>query len=254
MIECDDVFAQSADWWADHLADQDIVLHLAWYAEPGRYQMSPKNFDCLSGTLAMARGAASANLARFVAVGTCLEYDLSAGAVGPHTPLAPQSPYAAAKAACGLALGQMLPLAEVSFLWARLFYLHGAEEDPRRLVAYLHRQLQAGEVAELSSGMQLRDFLDVEVAAQMLVQETLGERTGAVNISSGEGIRVRQLAERIADEHGRRDLLRFGARPDHPDDPPEVIGLRPAAPKPRYGGQAVKVPDRYWADRQAVPA
>jgi dTDP-6-deoxy-L-talose 4-dehydrogenase (NAD+) len=34
------------------------------------------------------------------------------------------------------------------------------------------------------------------------------------------------LAEQIADEYGRRDLLRFGVRPDNPIDPPCVIGVR----------------------------
>ena len=37
---------------------------------------------------------------------------------------------------------------------------------------------------------------------------------------------VRALAERIADEYGRRDLLRFGARADNLTDPPVVVGLR----------------------------
>ncbi|WP_274607991.1 MULTISPECIES: hypothetical protein [Thiorhodovibrio] len=36
---------------------------------------------------------------------------------------------------------------------------------------------------------------------------------------------MRQLAEHIADEVGRRNLLRFGMRPDHPFDAPCVIGL-----------------------------
>ena len=41
---------------------------------------------------------------------------------------------------------------------------------------------------------------------------------------------VRELAERIADEFGRRDLLRFGARPDNPVDPPCVVGIRGRRP------------------------
>lgn len=80
---------------------------------------------------------------------------------------------------------------------------------------------------ELSAGDQVRDFLDVDVAAELLVRELLGTRQGAVNISSGTGTTVRQLAETIADTYGRRDLLRFGVRPANPDDPPVVIGLRP---------------------------
>jgi dTDP-6-deoxy-L-talose 4-dehydrogenase (NAD+) len=39
---------------------------------------------------------------------------------------------------------------------------------------------------------------------------------------------VRALAESIADEYGRRDLLRFGARADSPTDPPCVVGVRAA--------------------------
>ena len=54
----------------------------------------------------------------------------------------------------------------------------------------------------------------------------LGQQQGAVNICSGEGVTVRQLAERIADEYGRRDLLRFGARPENIFDPPRIVGVR----------------------------
>ena len=39
----------------------------------------------------------------------------------------------------------------------------------------------------------------------------------------GAGITVRALAEQIADEYGRRDLLRFGARPDNLVDPPVLV-------------------------------
>ena len=37
---------------------------------------------------------------------------------------------------------------------------------------------------------------------------------------------LRQWAEGIADEYGRRDLLRFGARRDNTYDPPRVVGVR----------------------------
>lgn len=226
VIETEDLFLRSPSWWADTVAGCDIILHLAWYAEPGKYQLSDKNLDCLTGTIHLAQGAMQAGVRRFVGVGTCLEYDLSQGNVHPDTALDPQSPYAAAKAACALSLGQMLPQAGTSFLWARLFYLFGAEEDDRRLTAYLHRQLAAGAQADLSDGAQVRDFMDVADAARLLVSDALSDRRGTSNICSGLGITVRALAERIADEYGRRDLLNFGARAANPDDPPVVIGAR----------------------------
>ena len=112
------------------------------------------------------------------------------------------------------------------FAWCRLFYLYGEGEDLRRLVSYVRGRLQAGEPAELSSGSQVRDFLDVREAARMVVDVALGSLEGPVNICSGTAVTVRELAERIADEFGRRDLLRFGARPDNPVDPPCVVGIR----------------------------
>ena len=46
-----DLFAESADWWAQACAGVDTVVHAAWYAEPGKYLQSEKNLDCLLGTL-----------------------------------------------------------------------------------------------------------------------------------------------------------------------------------------------------------
>ncbi len=227
IAESDDLFAECPDWWAERLSGVDLALHLAWYAEPGKYLVSDKNLDCLSGTLAMAKGAAQAGVPRFVGVGTCFEYDLIGGDLTADTQLNPQTPYAAAKAAAYLTLRSYFAEKSISFLWARLFYLYGEGEDPRRLVPYLHQQMQRGEPAELSGGGQVRDFIDVKDAARLMVSEALGTRQGATNISTGKGITVRSLAESIADGYGRRDLLRFGARPDNLTDPARVVGVRP---------------------------
>jgi nucleoside-diphosphate-sugar epimerase len=221
-----DIWSEDAAWWADVCRGVDTVIHVAWYAEPGRYLQSPTNFDCLSGTLRLAQGASRAKVRRFVGIGTCFEYDLGAGMLSVETPLRPTTPYAAAKAAAFLALSQYLPQQGIEFAWCRLFYLYGEGEDERRLVPYLRARLSAGEPAELSSGTQIRDYLDVRDAARMIAESALGAGQGPINICSGEPVMIRALVERIADEYGRRDLLRFGARPDNLTDPPVVVGLR----------------------------
>jgi nucleoside-diphosphate-sugar epimerase len=228
IVASPDIFAESADWWADNCRGVDTVIHTAWYAEPGRYLQSPKNRECREGTLRLAQGAVQAKVRRFVGIGTCFEYDLAAGRLSEGTPLKPSTPYAQAKADTFLTLARMLPPQGISFAWCRLFYLYGEGEDGRRLVSYLRTQLAAGRPAELSSGSQVRDYLDVREAGRMIVEAALGTRQGPVNICSGTPITVRALAERIADEYGRRDLLRFGARPDNLTDPPVVVGVRAA--------------------------
>jgi dTDP-6-deoxy-L-talose 4-dehydrogenase (NAD+) len=226
IVASRDIFAESAAWWARACGGVDTVIHAAWYAESGQYLQSPKNQECLSGTLRLAEGAVQAKVRRFVGIGTCFEYDLDAGRLSIKTPLKPSTPYAQAKVDAFNALSVALPRHGVAFAWCRLFYLYGEGEDSRRLVSYVRARLQAGEPAELSSGSQVRDFLDVREAARMIVDVALGSQEGPVNICSGKPVTVRELAERIADDFGRRDLLRFGARPDNPVDPACVIGVR----------------------------
>ena len=225
IISTSDLFMESAEWWSRTCRDIDTVVHVAWYTEPGEYPQSPKNLDCLIGTLNLAKGAAKARVRRFVGIGTCFEYDLSNGVLSVNTPLRPLTPYASAKAAAYMALSQWLPSQNAEFAWCRLFYLYGEGEDERRLVSYLRNRLASGELAALTSGKQIRDFLDVREAGALIAEIAVGARQGPINICSGVPVTVRQLAERIADEYGRRDLLKFEARPDNLVDPPCVIGL-----------------------------
>lgn len=220
-----DIFQESTDWWAEQCEGIDVVIHAAWYAEPRKYLQSSKNMDCLVGSLNFARGAVIAGVKRFVGIGTCFEYDLSAGVLSKDSPLNPLTPYASTKVALYMALSHWLPEQSVEFAWCRLFYLYGEGEDERRLVPYLHKQLVKGEEVELTSGKQIRDFLDVSEAGRVIAEVAAGEQHGPINVCSGEPITVRQLAEQIADVYGRRDLLKFGSRPDNLVDPPCVLGI-----------------------------
>ncbi len=237
VIATDDLFEEPRTFWRDACAGVDTVIHAAWYAEPGKYLESPLNLGCLEGTLRLARGSVDAGVRKFVGLGTCFEYDLAAGSPAGHfsvdTPLRPSTTYAACKVSAWLSLSRWLPAHSVGFLWCRLFYLHGEGEHPQRLVPYLRGRLAAGEPVDLTRGEQVRDFLDVSEAAEHIVTASLGGEVGAVNVCSGRGVTVRALAEAIADEYGRRDLLRFGARPENLVDPPIVVGVRGALPGAR---------------------
>jgi len=104
VITTPDLWSASVTWCDEVCRGVDIVIHAAWYAEPGQYLRSPKNLDCLAGTLRLSQGASRAKVRRFIGIGTCFEYDLSAGHLTVATPLRPSSPYAAAKAAIDMAL------------------------------------------------------------------------------------------------------------------------------------------------------
>src|SRR5664279_5462927 len=106
IIATQDLWSESAAWWSENCRGVETVIHVAWYAEPGRYLHSPINRECLEGTLRLAQGAIDAKVRRFVGIGTCFEYDLGAGLLSIATPLRPSTPYAAAKVAAFQALSQ----------------------------------------------------------------------------------------------------------------------------------------------------
>lgn len=225
VITTTDLFTEDEKWLVKQCAGIDVIVHAAWYAEPGKYLKSPQNMSCLIGSLNIAKAAIKAGVGRLIGIGTCFEYDLAHGILSVDTPLKPLTPYAATKAALYLSLSQLMPEQSVEFAWCRLFYLYGEGEDERRLIPYLHRQLQQGKFAELGSGTRIRDYLDVAEAGKKIANIALGNQVGPINICSGVPVSVKQIAEQIADEYGRRNLLRFGVRQDNLFDPPVVVGI-----------------------------
>jgi nucleoside-diphosphate-sugar epimerase len=226
FITTKDLFEENAFWLREACKDIDTVIHAAWYAEPGEYLQSIKNIKCLEGTLKLAKAAAEAGVKRFVGLGTCFEYDLNFSVLSVNTPLKPISLYAGAKAAVYISLNQLLPNLGVDFAWCRLFYLYGEGEDERRLVPYIRNKLEKGQFAELTSGDQIRDFIDVREAGKKIVDIATGTKKGAVNICSGIPVSVRQMAENIAKEYGRLDLLKFNMRKDNFTDPAYLVGVK----------------------------
>ncbi|MFP5076514.1 NAD-dependent epimerase/dehydratase family protein [Rhizobium sp. YIM 134829] len=223
-LETPDLFAESVSWWQAAADGKAAVVHAAWYVEPGRYLDAPENLACLAGTLRLAEGACAAGVGHVIGVGTCFEYRLPGDALGIDAPTGPTSLYAACKLSSFLTLEAYFASRQTRFSWCRLFYLFGEGEHPRRLVPYLRQQLERGEVAKLSAGTQLRDFLDVAEAGAMIADVVETGQPGAINICSGVAVTIRQLAERIADGYGRRDLLEFGTAPLNATDPPVVVG------------------------------
>lgn len=225
IITSKDLFAEDESWWQEQCKDVDIVIHAAWYVETGKYQDSSRNIDCLIGSLKLAKGAAKAGVSRFLGLGTCAEYDQSQGVLTVNTPLKPLTIYAAAKANLFTTLSLWLPRENVSFAWIRLFYLYGEGEDKKRLVPYVRSKILQGDFVDLTSGKQVRDFMDVTEVGKKIAGISLTNQIGPINLCSGTPITVRQFVEKIAAEYGRKDLLRFGAREDNLFDPPSVTGV-----------------------------
>lgn len=199
------------------------LLHLAWYAVPRKFWASAENYRWPGATIELASAFIDAGGKRLVGAGTCAEYDWTFGVCSESvTPLDPKTPYGVAKDATRRLLASRARQSGISFAWGRVFFMYGPGEHPDRVVASVIRALLRGERAMCTPGTQARDFLDVRDAAAAFLAIALSSVEGAVNIASGEPVKLAALLSRIGEELGRSDLLAFGAIPA-PDEPPLVF-------------------------------
>jgi nucleoside-diphosphate-sugar epimerase len=201
----------------------DLCLHLAWYVEPGRYLNAPQNIDFLGASLRLAKQLAATGCKRFVAAGTCFEYNTALGMLNELTPTRPRHLYSASKLALFLALEQFCKAAGIQFAWTRFFYLYGPHEDPRRLVPAVINALLRDQPAKLTPGEQQRDFLHVEDVAGAVCAVARSNLTGAVNIGSGQPVTVADLAGKIGNLLGNPQLIKLGALAYAPDEPMCIV-------------------------------
>ena len=236
----------------------DVCFHFAWYAVPGLYWRSPENLDSLRGSLSLALGLASLGCRRFVGVGTSAEYLPSGTPLSETSATGGNSLYAASKLAFQLLLAQVADAKRMRWLWARVFYQYGPQEDGRRLVPSVIRALLEGQPALLTPGEQARDFLHVDDVAGAIAAAAASELDGIVNIGSGQAVTVAEIARTIGALMHRPDLIRLGARPADPSDPPyvcaDVTRLMSTGWRPTYNLQAGLVDTIEWFRGQPAHA
>jgi nucleoside-diphosphate-sugar epimerase len=203
----------------------DIVLHLAWCVEHGTFWTDPANLDWIAATLHLARAASENGARRFVATGTCYEYDWppAGDCHETRTSLKPALLYGVAKDATRRVLSEFNASAGMSFAWARLFFLYGPHEGAGRLVPAIAHALIAGEDARCSSGKAIRDFLDVRDAGTALAKLALSEIDGALNIASGQAVTVADIARALGAIAGLPERIKLNALPDRSGEPPRIV-------------------------------
>jgi nucleoside-diphosphate-sugar epimerase len=232
LMDPEGLQALVADW------RPEACVHLAWYVEPGKYLDSPLNTTALAAGLRLIEILAGAGCGHFVGAGTCFEYLWHAGWLHEEGPTDPQTLYAAAKLSLCLTGKQLAAQLGMRFAWGRIFYLYGPAEDERRVVPGLFKALLAGKEFAATEGQQVRDYLHVEDVAAGFCTLVMQHAEGIYNIGSGVPVTMRQLMQTAGEIVGRADLIRFGATPYRPQDPPFLCAdarkLRALGWTPRY--------------------
>jgi nucleoside-diphosphate-sugar epimerase len=204
----------------------ELLLHLAWFSDHGRFWTSPENVRWVEATLRLLRTFAEHGGRRAALAGTCAEYDWSAeDAICSErvTPLRPATLYGVSKNATREVAEAFSGEAGFELAWGRVFFLYGPGEADTRLVPAVARALLEGMPASVSDGSQVRDFLHVDDVGRAFVALLGSNVAGAVNIGSGSGVEVREVINLIGSATGRPDLIQFGAVATRPGEPATLV-------------------------------
>ncbi|HEX8129459.1 MAG TPA: NAD(P)-dependent oxidoreductase [Pyrinomonadaceae bacterium] len=232
------------------------LLHMAWYAEPGKYWTSPLNEDWLRASIRLFGAFAEHGGERVVAAGTCAEYDWNYGYCSEsETPIAPATLYGKCKHALHEALAALAHEHNVSAAWGRIFFLYGTHEHPQRLVSSVIGALLRGEPARCTHGEQLRDFLYVRDVADAFVALLTSDVRGAVNIASGRTVALKDVVGEIGRALDSAHLVRLGELPAPAGEPPLLAArverlTREVGWSPRYDLRAgLQETIEWWRNR-----
>jgi len=204
----------------------DALIHLAWYAEHGKFWTAPENLDWVEASVDLVKKFTLSGGKKVVLAGTCAEYSHDAGyCVEGASQTEPSTLYGVAKDATRRVLQQFCGLNETTFYWGRIFFPYGPGEAEKKLIPSVIKSSMAGGPVLCSHGEQYRDFLFVEDVASAFVS-LLGYEgaSGVYNISSGEPVKLKDVVGLCLKGLDSRSEAQFGAIPVSASESSFLVG------------------------------
>jgi nucleoside-diphosphate-sugar epimerase len=196
------------------------LMHLAWYAEHGKFWTSPLNLDWVSASLHLFQSFVNNGGQRAVFAGSCAEYDWS------HSPLneesSPSNPgtlYGVCKNSLRQVLEKFAAQSNVSVAWGRIFFLYGHGEHPNRLIPSILQPLLNDKPAAVRSGAHIRNLMHVEDVAGAFAAILNSSVKGIVNVAGDEAMTLGDVARLIGELTGKSHLLQIEQAEGTRDNP-----------------------------------
>jgi nucleoside-diphosphate-sugar epimerase len=194
----------------------EVCVHSAWITTPGVYLESPENFKFRDDSLQFLRRVAEAGAKHIVSLGTCIEYQIRGQPLSEdRTPIAPTTTYAKCKNELRLALEAEAKRGGFNFAWGRVFYPYGPGEHPSRLFSSIIAKLGRGEKMVLKTPQSTKDYIYIADLAAALLAVVEKKFSGAINLGTGSGTAVRDVAHMIGKLMGREELVSEANPPEH---------------------------------------
>jgi len=203
------------------------LVHCAWTVEHGVFCQSPCNEHWADASAQLFACFFEAGGRHVTALGSCAEYDWQDDAEvcwSEGRRIAPVTPYGVAKARASADLFRLAGRHRAGAAWARLFFLFGPGEDPRRLVPSVLAAVRRGARFTLSRPDAVRDYASTRYVGAALARLSLaGGSPGAVNVASGLPRTLGEFARDIARLAGGGDVVATGSGPSTTLEPERIV-------------------------------
>ena len=175
------------------LQKSDVLIHLAAHSANVPYDTLENCLDFnVFKTLNLFDLAYKAGIKNYVVTGSCFEYGKKGeeyAFIPPDSALFPTQSYPTSKAASSIVLTQWALERNVSLKILRLFQVYGEGELKSRLWPTLKEKALKGENLRMTKGEQIRDFIEVDKVAKIILNESSNFKMNQIlikNIGSGK--------------------------------------------------------------------
>lgn len=197
----------------------EYLIHLAWDI---KNLNSYVHFELFLSSLLMLNYFIKNGGKKVIFIGTCSEYDFYQSAIKETDNLNPRNFYSKYK-------NYLREISEfhciennIDFCWARVFYVYGKNENPKRIFPYIVKNLIENKKVIINHSQLKKDYMFAGDVAKAIALITNSDFNGIINICSGKLISLKEFSLIIAKKMNKEYLLEL--KELDTDEPNIILG------------------------------
>jgi len=138
----------------------------------------------------------------------------------------PASPYSLTKLMAENLIKTYCSINRLQYTIFRLFNFYGDGMPENFFISQLKHALDHNELFHMTNGEQVRDFLEINDLLALMLRAYQSEKSigETINICSGTGVRLVDLATTETEKQGKAHLLKIGSLPYRENEVWEMVG------------------------------
>lgn len=171
----------------------DILIHLAWDVEHGKYWHNTNNADYKTASINLFKSFIKNGGHKIIAAGTCAEYPTSNQPVAENMVVDKNvlTPYGRAKRE----VCEWLENNFVDFTWCRLFGIYGAGEHKDRLFPSALKTIRLGRKFKIDNPNIFSDYIHADDFASFIEVAIQNDKIGVINLGTGKSKSLKNILD-----------------------------------------------------------